>query len=177
MRRRLFNLISALSLLLSVAAVVGWARSCWRADEVYVLAEGRGYYLESGHGALMYFSARTQAPRRPRAEWGYLSHADPAARREDMDAIEGRVAARLGNGFRVAGLAFRGGGLFDKDATVLIVPWWLLTLLPAAPAMLWLHRRRRKGQAGTCVHCGYDLRATPSRCPECGTAVALAAHA
>ena len=54
------------------------------------------------------------------------------------------------------------------------VPMWFLTLLTAVlPARVAFHaiRRRRRARLLRCSWCGYDLRASPDLCPECGAAV------
>jgi hypothetical protein len=50
---------------------------------------------------------------------------------------------------------------------------WALGIHLATLAGLYQSRRRRlrKQMAGLCLVCGYDLRASPERCPECGTVV------
>ncbi len=51
------------------------------------------------------------------------------------------------------------------------IPLWLpIVLFAAYPAyrLLPLHRRRKRNKLGLCVKCGYDLRASKERCPECG---------
>jgi hypothetical protein len=56
------------------------------------------------------------------------------------------------------------------------VPHWFLigvtALLPlgrGVSAAIWRVRRRHRMGADCCAVCGYDLRATPDCCPECGT--------
>jgi hypothetical protein len=58
----------------------------------------------------------------------------------------------------------------------LSVPLWLVVVLTAIAPARRLKRRYgrldRRRARGFCPRCGYDLRATPDRCPECG-AVAI----
>jgi hypothetical protein len=75
--------------------------------------------------------------------------------------------------------------------TMLITGVWD-GLGPLAPTAAWcasvaigviggelaaIARPRRVYFVATCATCGYDLRATPDRCPECGTAVPAVAAA
>jgi len=59
------------------------------------------------------------------------------------------------------------------------VPWWFLTALPTLPACLLLRRELRdrtlakSRRSSLCPTCGYDLRASKDRCPECGSPIPL----
>ena len=54
------------------------------------------------------------------------------------------------------------------------VPFWFLLALAVMPAALGkaASYRSRRRALGLCVRCGYDLRASSGRCPECGASSA-----
>jgi hypothetical protein len=55
-----------------------------------------------------------------------------------------------------------------------VVPHWALAIPPAVASAWWLlgdrrrHVLRHRRAHGLCGQCGYDLRQSPERCPECG---------
>ncbi|MCZ6652945.1 MAG: hypothetical protein O7D91_07950, partial [Planctomycetota bacterium] len=53
----------------------------------------------------------------------------------------------------------------------LTLPFWMPSVFFGF-SVWWLsgpvHRRRKRKKLGLCLKCGYDLRASKERCPECG---------
>jgi hypothetical protein len=73
-------------------------------------------------------------------------------------------------------------GNVGRTSTALWVPYWfvLLSLALVAAGFGLVSRgarRRYRAGRGLCRQCGYDLRATPDRCPECGAAAGPAGAA
>jgi hypothetical protein len=73
-------------------------------------------------------------------------------------------------------LQMLGSGSYARCGFLLTMPfYWPLaaaSLLPAAWLLVWVisyRRQDRRKRLGLCLNCGYDLRASEGRCPECGT--------
>ncbi len=105
-----------------------------------------------------------------RLGWSYVTY--PA----DKSGLWSEIAARdrAGGRLRQFGFAYARidyGPSAGLRRAVYLPHWSLALLLVPVPALrLWRGvRARRRSLIGLCTFCGYDLRATPDRCPECGT--------
>ena len=165
MKRRLLNLLTALSLLLCVAVVTFWVRSHRTADLVHLRTQGRFFYATTYRGRLLVGTWLRRDHDPSSITTGY--HPFPAAQYDSIWTGRQPVAhPHL--------LGFHSWSAPDKIASAreFAVPPAFPLVLAAAGPVVWLFNRFRRGTlrgSGLCPTCGYDLRATPDRCPECGT--------
>jgi hypothetical protein len=160
MKRRLFNLAAAVSLAMALAVVGLWVRSYFARDTLWiVLRRGHPEHL----AAVCAISGQVQLNLVRPWDDHQANHRFTYA----CDPISTSFAASHLWAFSDA----RGDGSGGFAQWMVQVPIWCpLTLVMIAAATLWRLRPRTPGH-GNCATCGYDLRATPDRCPECGTAM------
>jgi hypothetical protein len=152
MKSRLLNVATILSLLLCLATVGMWVRSYWMMDtHVWQRPGGKVLWMSSEGGTAVV----VWPPMTPQE---IASH--PGGDAETFTFLY------------FAWITDRYGG---KPVRTLVVPYWFPTfacgLLPALRTRRSAKARAkdRRLRAGLCVRCGYDLRATTGRCPECGS--------
>jgi len=169
--RRLLNVVSVLSLLLCLAAVALWVRSYSYMESWAVQSPAAGTAWGASRGQVMFERTHAIAPH------GYTAWDGVSARRRSLpiDLSTLRPPAGLVTDVRALGFRYATVRKPDETRRFVLVPYWavvaVLLVLPARRARL-LVRGWRRVPAGCCRRCGYDLRATPDKCPECGAVTA-----
>jgi hypothetical protein len=163
MKRRLFNLAAAVSLVMMLAIVALWVRGFLGTDYFFV-HDGR-VIIGSGQGKLGWFYRSSFAA--DSATWSHELLADYPVDRFFTDYTGVHGSGRLGFSFWA-----RTRSPPDFWFAVVIRHWVLVGFSAVLPSIHVARTLRTRDPPGCCTHCGYDLRATPERCPECGTAVA-----
>jgi hypothetical protein len=178
-KRRLFNLLAGLSLLLCVGTAVLWVRSYWRADAIEKQTATATISALSDRGLLSLrhdtldttFAGYNQGPHGwliihlpafafqptavgPGVRWDYHLSGFWWQARDKGSAKTGQYTGSFWWAFWQVVIPY----------PAILVP--LAILLALAIRQIRLDRSR---SPGLCSTCGYDLRATPDRCPECGT--------
>ncbi|MGE5608955.1 MAG: hypothetical protein ACM359_06860, partial [Bacillota bacterium] len=161
------------SLLLCLALIGLWVRSSWVADDVAWAWPTRGnpnyavWVVGVGtnqNGLDFSFQKRKRSTLPFGLSWA--SNADPAG--------QARPTWRW-LGFQ--GLVWNPPPMTHPDLAsvyVVEVPYEFLIVLACVLPLLWLWRfavylaRKPRRDEGLCPSCGYDLRASKERCPECG---------
>jgi hypothetical protein len=168
----LFNVATVLSLMLCVATGVLWVRS-YRSIDMLTIGERR--QLSSWLGGLHYYAMDrgtmrvdrlSSAPLPSNLRWDGAQYAAGGSRRQ----FHGFIVIPNGR-FRFS------GGIATvvplPSYTAVRVPTWVVMAVTLVlPIVSLIHYRGRGGvrrnTVNFCPCCGYDLRATPERCPECG---------
>jgi hypothetical protein len=165
--RHLFTMFVALSLLLCVALCVLWVRSYWISDLLSWKEPRWSAFVITADGEF-WFGLNTGVDDRWIPDEGGFQH-----RTDEVDGggvFPDRIPGDTLH-FHAYGFAVVTGVRWGENWNNVFLPGWFIFSITVAVPVVWFgrirQRRRRPGHCG----CGYDLRASPERCPECGTAV------
>lgn len=183
-RRRLFTIVSAISLVLCFATVGLWVRSYWRHDSVtnvrLVQGARASFGASSFPGTLELSAGRLRAQTLPPGAaplgWSIRSHGYPDApslqQLAQLLTTDPNLSSREVAGFGFLKYRQSNPRLPLIEIQRISIPHWSLAIVFAIGPTFWFfgpHRRRAKrAKLGLCRTCGYDLRASRDRCPECG---------
>jgi len=170
------RIVLGLSLLIGGFTLLLFARSLWRRDSVLLQrrqqSQSPGFFesheeiwVSSGSGQfeIKWATWRDSVFHRP-SNWVRIVS---SSRVSPMNLRFGAVPTWQG----------RPGSTFWMVGFTLAYP--LVLLLCSLPWLIqWRERKRQRRAADLklCRNCGYDLRATPVRCPECGAAGDQSSH-
>ena len=166
-----FTAAAALSLLVAVIVTFAWVRSCRTWDRVVWLRDHRQIEFSSGLGTVAVdWSDFITSP-----DWLEEPHLYPARLLRSSGASPTALWQRedLPTSRALLGVRFGKRGL--QDVAFVVLPYWVVTSVPLILPARWawrIWRGRRAVRLNLCRSCGYDLRASNDRCPECGAAVA-----
>jgi hypothetical protein len=177
-KRGLFNVAVVCSLVLFLAVSWLFSRTWWYDDGfVYDYKLGREVILRTHGRRLLLCRYVVSGGFRP--EQSGFHH---AATLPGDYAWPTEVMPRLPTNFDTifpdtqwafAGVLYQSGNENPNlKVSALFIPLWYPLVLTSLLPLVWLGsfiRRKHALKVGCCLRCGYDLRATPDRCPECGT--------
>jgi hypothetical protein len=163
--------MAALSLLLFAATLALWIRTYFRDDQITI---GSRYGISTEPSALIFFGAGY-----PYFTRAGLYESFPIRRTfRQFDQFLRLTVVHWTNGKYVRCLGFAFSSALQSVPAPpcrfvdVAIPLWFPLLATSMTPALWLLKGKTRAENGKCLACGYDLRATPERCPECGTLVA-----
>ena len=164
----ILNTLALASALLFVGTAVLWVRSYYVCDSVQWdvprTASTNAYarHVASAQGHLFLIDFRAKDQRLSHFETARGIHHDPP----DPHGLWQLVPPR----WSYLGFSSTYHSSNWSSISCTRIPFWapmlMFLVFPLVRARLW----KRRFAAGHCQNCGYDLRATPDTCPECGAA-------
>jgi hypothetical protein len=169
-KRRLLNLAAAVSLVLCVATIVLWLRSYWYQSYAAVASRAASAMVgaQTSSGELLFIVNAYPVPFALAYpfSWGEMPADRQTSRSSNWVGSGYYSYEALGFGVSFPSRAVPKTGLRRYVAAV---PLWIVAGIFAVTPIMRALRTHRDVVPGVCATCGYDLRATPQRCPECGT--------